>query len=69
MNNISKNKGFIGEVILLIVAIIALKYFLNFDIIDWLKSSKAQEIIQPAINFFKTFYAWLDGLVKSIVAR
>ncbi len=63
------NKGFIGRIILLIAAIIALKYFLNFDIIEWLRSSKAQELIQPTITFFKTIYVWLDGLVKSIVAR
>lgn len=72
-NNLFSNsineRGFIGRIVLLIIAVIALKYFLNFDIIEWFKSPKAQEIIQPTINFIKTVYDWLDGLVKSVVAR
>ncbi len=40
-----------------------------FDLIEWLKSSKAQEIIQPTITFLKTFYDWLDGVVRGIVSR
>ena len=63
------NRGFIGRIVLLIVAVIALKYFLKFDLIEWLKSSKAQEIIQPTITFLKTFYDWLDGIVRGIVSR
>lgn len=63
------NKGFIGRIILLIIAVIALKYFLHFDIIEWLKSPQAQEIIQPTITFVKTVYTWLDGVVKNLITN
>ena len=42
------NKGFIGKIILIVVALIALKYFLNFDIIDW--------IITDVFNFFSNIF-------------
>ena len=60
------NRGFIGKIILVIIAAISIKYFLNFDIVAWLKSPTAQEIIQPTITFFKTFWAWLGGVVSNI---
>lgn len=61
------NRGFIGRIILLIVAIIALKYFLDFDIIEWIKSPEVQEVIVPIINFFKSIYFWLDNFVRNLV--
>ncbi|MCX6701976.1 MAG: hypothetical protein NTX96_02150 [Candidatus Zambryskibacteria bacterium] len=63
------NQGFIGRIILLIIAVIALKYFLNFDIIDWFKSPEGQKIIQPLVIFLTNIYKWLDGFVKTIVAK
>ena len=68
-NGMKNNQGFIGRIILLIIAVIALKYFLHFDIIEWFKSSKAQEIIQPTIAFFKTIYFWLDDLIRNLVNK
>ena len=47
--------------------IIALKYFLDFDLVEWVKSPKAQEIIQPTITFFKTLYAWLDDFIRGLL--
>jgi len=63
------NQGFIGRILLLIIAVIALKYFLDFDIIEWFKSPRAQEIIQPTVTFLKTVYNWLDNLVRDIVGK
>jgi hypothetical protein len=65
MNN---NKGFIMRIVLLIGAIIALKYFFHFDLFEWFKSPKAQEIIQPTITFLKSVYALLNDFVRSIVS-
>jgi hypothetical protein len=63
------NRGFIGRVILLIIAVIALKYFLNFDIIDWFKSPEGQKLVQPVVTFIVNIYNWLDGFVKTIIAK
>lgn len=62
------NKGFIGRIILLIVAVIALKYFLHFDLIEWIKSPKVQAVLVPIINFFKNIYFWLDNFVRNLVS-
>ena len=62
------NRGFIGRIILLIIAVIALKYFLYFDIIEWIKSPKVQSVLVPVINFFKTIYFWLDDFVRNLVS-
>ncbi len=61
------NRGFIGRIVLLIIAVIALKYFLDFDIIEWIKSPKVQSVIKPVINFFKNIYFWLDNFVSNLV--
>ncbi|MFA5888819.1 MAG: hypothetical protein WCW47_00465 [Candidatus Paceibacterota bacterium] len=67
--NLTNNKGFIGRIILLIIAVIALKYFLHFDLLEWLRSPKAQEIIQPAITFFKILYNWLDDVIRNLIVN
>lgn len=63
-----KNEGFIMKIVLLIVAVIALKYFLHFDIIEWIKSPEVQKIIQPVISFIKSIYNWLDNFVRNLVS-
>jgi hypothetical protein len=66
-NNTSEG-GFIMKIVLLIVAIIALKYFLDFDLIEWFKSDKVQAVIQPVWTLIKDIYAWLDNFVRNLVA-
>lgn len=62
------NRGFIGRIMLLIVAVIALKYFLGFDIVEWIKSPKVQGVLVPIVNFFKAIYFWLDNFVRNLVS-
>lgn len=68
MKKTETNKGFISRIILIIIALIALKYFFHFDVIEWLKSDKVQSILRPIINIIKSIYNYLDGLVKSLVS-
>ena len=65
----NNNRGFIGRIVLIIIAVIVLKYFLNFDIIEWIKSPRAQEIIQPVITLIKDAYGWLDNFVRNIINK
>ncbi len=64
-NTKGKGGGVILKGILIIAAILALKYFLHFDLIAWLKSPQGQNIIQPIWTGIKNFYFWLDGLFRS----
>jgi hypothetical protein len=61
------NGGFIGKMILLIVAIIALKYYFHFDIVEFFKTPEAQKFIGPIWNGIIAFYNLLDTLVKRII--
>jgi len=65
--NNSNEGGFIMKIVLLIVAIIALKYFLDFDLIEWFKSDKVQAVIQPVWTLIKDIYDWLDNFVRNLV--
>ena len=61
------NKGFIAKIVLIIVAIIALKYYFHFDVLEWIKSTEGKKIVEPAITTVKNFYSFLDNLVKGWV--
>ncbi|HEY4505417.1 MAG TPA: hypothetical protein VJG67_01885 [Candidatus Paceibacterota bacterium] len=63
------NQGFIGRIILLIVAVVALKYFLDFDLIAWLRSPDVQSAVQPIVSFVMSIYDWLDQVVRALVGR
>lgn len=59
--------GFIMKIILLVGAIFALKYFLDFDLFEWFKSEKVQTAIAPVWSFLKSIYYWLDEFVRELV--
>lgn len=60
-------RGFIGKVLLIIVAILFAKYYFDFDILAWAKSPEGQSFIAPLIQIIKSFYVWADEVVRSIV--
>ena len=61
------NQGFVLKIVLIIVAIIALKYYFQFDVIEWLKSPEIRAIWEPLWLFVVRFYNWLDALVRGWV--
>lgn len=60
-------RGFIGKILLIIVALLAVKYYFHFDILEWAKSPEGQSFIAPLLSIIKQFYVWADGVVRSIV--
>lgn len=62
-----KDRGFVVRILLVIVALIALKYYFHFDLIEWIKSEQGQKIIGPVWSIVKSVYYWLDGLVSGWV--
>jgi len=59
------NEGLIMRVVLIIIAIVALKYFLHFDLIAWINSEAGQKVIQPIWNLIKSFYFWVENFFRS----
>ncbi|MES3004681.1 MAG: hypothetical protein V4690_01055 [Patescibacteria group bacterium] len=70
MNTKNKNNegGFIMKIVLLIAAIIALKVFLDFDLIAWLQSEAVMQYVRPVIDWLKEAYYWLDEFVRNLVS-
>lgn len=58
------DRGFVSKIILIIIALVAIKYYYHFDIIEWIKSDQGQKIIDPLVTFSKNAYAFIDNLVK-----
>lgn len=58
------NKGFITKIIVIVVALVALKYYLDFDIVEWVKSPTGQKIVGPVWNFIKAGYEIVKGWVS-----
>ncbi len=61
-------RGFIMRIVLVIIALIALKYYFHFDVLEWLNSQEGKAIVGPLITFVKNLYAYLDTLVKGWVS-
>lgn len=56
--------GFVSKIILIVIALVAVKYYYHFDIIEWIKSDQGQKIIGPLVMFTKNTYTFIDNLVK-----
>ena len=63
-----KNRGFIVKIVLIIIAIVLLKYVFDVDVLAWLKTPTAHKIIDPLWNFIKVLYNWIDSLVERLIA-
>jgi hypothetical protein len=59
------DQGLILRVILIIVAIVALKYFLHFDLISWIKSPAGEKILIPIWTVVKNIYFWVEDFFKA----
>ena len=55
------------KIVLIIIALVLLKYVFHFDLIEYLKGPQAQKVIGPIWNAIKAFYDWLDTLVRNWV--
>ena len=64
---INSQRGFIGKIVLVIVAIVALKYYFHFDLLTYIKTPEAEKVIQPVWGAIKAVYQWVDGIVRGFV--
>jgi len=70
MNTKNKNNegGFIMKIVLLMAAIIAMKIFLDFDLIEWFKSDKVQAVFDTVWAIIVGVYNWLDSFIRNLVS-
>lgn len=60
------NRGFISIIIILILALAALKYFLNWDIFDAASSDQGQSTLSYIRNIINTVWAYIGAPVMWI---
>ncbi len=56
-----KDRGFIGLIILIILALAALKYFLNWDIFDAAESEEGKNTIDYIRNVLNTVWRYIGA--------
>jgi len=68
---LNRDSGFVTAIVLIIIALVALKYLYNFDIVTYIKSPQSQSILSRAIKYFEIFRTWLkttyDWADKNII--
>jgi hypothetical protein len=69
MNKRNTQDGFIVRILLIIVALVAIKYYYHFDVLAYLKTPEAQKVIGPVWNAIKAVYFWVDGLFKNHLSK
>lgn len=62
MNNFkNKDRGFVTAIIVIIIALVALKYAFHFDIVDFLKTPKVHDLIIKILAFIEKVGFWLKS--------
>lgn len=59
-----KNQGLIWEVVVIIIALVILKFAFDFDIIDWLRSDGFQDILKYIKEVFLTLWNSISNLFQ-----
>ena len=66
---LNNQKGFVTTIVLIIVALVALKYALHFDFGEYLKSPGPQATINKIINWIKLIYNWIDKIISGFFKK
>ncbi len=61
------NQGFVVKIVLIIVALIFVKYYFHIDIVEWYKSPTGQKYVGSIWNMIKDFYNWADNYARTKV--
>ncbi len=64
-----RNRGFISILVIIVVALIALKYFLNWDIFDAAGSEQGQSTILYIRNVFNLVWSYISAPVVFVWSR
>lgn len=60
-----KNQGFIMKIVIIIIALIAVKYYFQFDIVEWYNSESGQKYVGWIWTMIKDFYNWVDNYART----
>lgn len=68
--NHTQQSGLLKEIVLIIIALILLKFFFHFDIVAYLKSAQFHQILATLKMWWNQFYTWLDlHIVRPLLGK
>ena len=72
MHNTTHSKlddGFVTTIIIIIIALVALKYAFHFDVVEYWKTPQVQGYVTTAKSWIAYAYNWLDTTVGHYVTK
>ncbi len=61
----SKNQGFIMRIVIIVIALIFVKYYFDIDIVAWYNSPSGQKYVGWIWTMIKDFYNWVDNYART----
>jgi hypothetical protein len=66
-NNIQADRGFIMKIVVIVIALVFVKYYFDIDIVEWYKSPAGQKYVGWIWTMIKDFYNWVDNYARTKV--
>lgn len=60
-----KQDGYIIQIVVIVIALVFIKYYFEFDIVEWYNSPTGQKYVGTIWNLIKDFYTWVDNYVRT----
>lgn len=58
------NQGFVMRIVLIVIALVAVKYYFHIDIVEWYNSESGQKYAGWIWTMIKDLYFWVDSLFR-----
>jgi hypothetical protein len=65
----NKNSGFVMQIILIIIALVLVKYIFHFDIVQWFQTPGPQKVLQTVWGYITDIYNWVDKTVQGLTKK
>ncbi|KND49386.1 MAG: hypothetical protein AB198_02825 [Parcubacteria bacterium C7867-003] len=66
MKNTSKrNEGFVVKIVVIVIALVFVKYYFDIDIVEWYNSPSGQKYVGWIWTMIKDFYNFVDTYVRN----
>jgi hypothetical protein len=65
MKKRQNNEGFVVKIVIIVVALVFVKYYFEIDIVEWYNSPMGQKYVGTIWEMIKGFYVWVDNYVSN----
>jgi len=65
----TKQGGFIGVIIVIIIALIIIKYYFHIDPLSFFSSPAWNDVVNSAKSLFTASYNWFSGVFQAIFKK